>query len=194
MRGTLTEAWLSRQEPQLLDHLLVRMTQDEIRLVWAVQWLADAGGYMDYFPLQRFASPGTPEWTDQLGERFLRAIRWLALECGYEFWGMDVERSHRVIGRGKDPIMENRAYILPLAFGAGGFNRLRAMDVAARIGESLNQEFPLDAVKTALSEMEVTVEQAGEQDHESLKRELRLRAEAAAQLRDAVIKIQGGLN
>jgi hypothetical protein len=191
--GTLVEAYLERAEPQLLDHLLVRLTKPEFHAVWTVQFLWDAEHYADAFPLERFASPGTPAWTDALGERFLRAVRFLALECGHEFHNLECDRNFSVRGRGKRPQTENRAYLLPVALGARGFDRLAAVRSCIRFAADL-RNFPIDAVRTAEAEMVGTLSLRGDPDPRRVEIELRLRHEAEAQLRDLLLRSQGAPN
>jgi hypothetical protein len=189
---TLTETYLGNLEAQLLDHVLVRLTKPEFQAAWCVQFLWDAEHYMDAFPLERYASPGKPAWTDALGERFLRAIRFLALECGHEFWNLEVDHSFSVRGKGKQPVMENRAYLLPVAFGSKGFDRLAAVRACIRFCDGL-RNFPIDAVRSAEAEMVATIN-SSEPDPKRAAIELRLRAEAEAQLNELLLQNQGAMN
>lgn len=97
-------------------HLFEFLTREEWRICYAVQFLNDFDEYADPFSLERFATPGLEGMADHYEESFRRAIRFLALEHGFEFKALRPQEDGSIYA--DEPVeTRNRVYINLLQTG-----------------------------------------------------------------------------
>lgn len=80
---------MSERPPTLWTHL----TRDELMACWALSFVGTFERYEDSYPLEAYATEGLEGPTRNPGEMTRRAIRYLALDQGYEFAGLTVSKT-----------------------------------------------------------------------------------------------------
>lgn len=79
-------------------HLFECVSQDELRLAFSIAFLEVTDAFSGSYSIHRYATPGYEGPTRDWLELFMRAIRFLALEKGYEFEALQVSRSGSIGG------------------------------------------------------------------------------------------------
>jgi hypothetical protein len=159
-------------------HLFEFLTREEWRMCYAVQFLDDFEEYADAFDLDRFATPGEEGDPDTYEESFRRAIRFLALEHGFEFKALRPREDGSIYA--EEPIeARNRVYVSLLQTGG-------APDIPGCLRELLERAPPslsTDPIVEAIHEVETVAKdierKAGEQRPE-IEQEISRREQALA--------------
>lgn len=99
------------------------LTRDEVRLCFCLAFLENAQGFGGAYPTERFATPSIEGRTDSWIELFRRAIRYLALECDFEFQALDVRADGHILSAGA---IEPRNVAYQALFDSGGMPDLEA--------------------------------------------------------------------
>jgi len=86
-------------------HLFCFLTREEWKLCYAAAFIEHQGqsDYGGALGLDRYATPGLEGRTDDWSEEFRRAIRWLAMEHGFEFQTLRVGENGSITGRPTEP-------------------------------------------------------------------------------------------
>lgn len=117
-------------------------------MCYALQFLNDWEEYADAFSIDRFATPGTEGRPENYEESFRRAIRFLALEHGYEFSSLKCLDSGEIYG---EPIEErNLLYVNLLATGGSPDIPGCLRELLAKAPASVNSE----PIREAIEEVE----------------------------------------
>lgn len=74
-----------RPEPQAPPHLFTFLTREEFKLCFAVAFVSYTDVFSDAYPLARYSTPGHEPADHTWEELIKQAIRYLGLECGYQF-------------------------------------------------------------------------------------------------------------
>lgn len=153
---------MSRRKPNPRDSLPTEaellfqaLTQEEFKLVYAVDWLARSDDYGVHFPLANFATPGKPADGDgTVAEDFKRVIRWLNFEHGVEFEGVEPWQDGAIAGTIVCPA--NLKYFEMLATGMPP-DYLSALTTAIQVLEERAPGMNLEIFRAALSDLRLTI-------------------------------------
>ena len=159
-------------------HLFEFLTRKEWRVCYAVQFLDDFEEYADAYDLDRYATPGEEGAPDSYEESFRRAIRFLAIEHGYEFEAVKPQEDGSIYA--ESPVeTRNAMYAILLASGGSPDIPGCLRDLLAAAPPSLNTEPIREAIHEVESVRDEMIRKSEEQRPE-IERELRQRDEALA--------------
>lgn len=132
-------------------HLFQTLDQPEWKLVFSLAFLVEED-FADY-PIHRYATPGTEDIKDWSWEElFRRTIRYLALECGMQFDGLDVYRDGRIIAGGS--ICDgNVVYVRMLAQGSLPPSLELCFQTAVQVAEERGLSLNLDPLNDAIEKV-----------------------------------------
>lgn len=101
----------------LANQLFCSLSQEEFKLVLSIAFLDSTDKFAGSYGTERFATPSLEGKTDRWVEMFLRAARYLAFECRYEFASLVLREDGRVFSQGEvEP--GNSAYLVLLDTGS----------------------------------------------------------------------------
>lgn len=146
-------------------HLFQCLTRKELQLCWALRMTLGFESYEDAYPLADYRSPGTPTEADTYEEEVRRAIRFLALEHGYEFQGISAFDDGQLECRPIEP--RNIVYVRAIALGHFP-NPYRAIDTAVALLEASCPKVSVDPLLQLRRELRMAVDSLPEPDLEAL--------------------------
>lgn len=166
-------------------HLYCALTREEFQVVWAIRMTLGFESFDDAYPLDAYPSPGAPEFAETYEEQVRRAIRFLALEHGFAFQGLEVHDDGRIEGRMIEP--RNAVYVRSIALysataGAAGAmpHPIRAAETAIRILEERCPRLSLDPLHQLIRELDAAVDEAPDPDPEEVAAIEKIRNKALA--------------
>jgi hypothetical protein len=130
------------------------LTRDELRLCFVIGFLENAQGFGGAYPTEKYASPGAEGRTSYWIELFRRAIRYLALDCGFTFTGLQVQRDGSILAKPVEP--RNRVY--QVLFDAGDIPDLEgALRDSIVFAEREITGFHVEPLREALAKVEADI-------------------------------------
>lgn len=141
-------------------HLYQCLTREEFKLCWALRMTLGFESFDDAYPLDSHPSPGAPDIADTYDEQMKRAIRFLALDHGFNFAGLTVHEDGSIHGGMIEP--RNMTYVRNIA-------------LYVRTGGELGvMPHPISAAKTAIRILEEQCPALSTEPLHQLIRELEL--------------------
>lgn len=132
-------------------HPFTFLLQEEFKLCFSVAFLETTDSFSGSYEIHRYASPGERGPTSDWLELFYRAIRFLALEKGYEFSSLDVARDGRITSAG--PVEPGNVMYVTM-FREGGLPNLPlAFETAIRLAEDEIPSLDTEPLKAALAQV-----------------------------------------
>ena len=162
-------------------HLYQGLTQDEFRLCWALRMTLAFEDFDDAYPLDAYATPGSPDIAETYDEQMKRAIRFLAIEHGFPFQGLRAHEDGR-IEVGVPPVQpENIAYARGIAMGNFP-HPIQAAKTAIRLIEEHGLSLSPDPLHQLIRELHQAVDLAPDPDPEEHAEIENLKAKALASI------------
>ena len=158
MRHNRMKAARPKEDPAPTEDLTLRlfqcMAREEFKLAYAVCFLADSEDYGQHCDLTPFATPGCESQGDTWLESFRRVVRWLSLEHGFVWEGLDPQQDGRIRARQVEP--RNFIYFNMLATGQSP-DIEDALVTAIRLLEERAPAAPVEAFRAALADVRATL-------------------------------------
>lgn len=142
-------------------HLFECLTREEFQLCWALRMTLGFESYEDAYPLGDYRTPGTPDEAETYEEEVRRSIRFLALEHGYPFVGIEAHDDATLYCRPIEP--RNMAYARAIALGHFP-HPYRAIDTALAELERHCPGLSVDPLLQLRRELKITVDSLPEPD------------------------------
>lgn len=153
-------------------HLFQCLTKAEFQTCWALRMTQGFESFDDAYPLDSYPSPGSPDIADSYEEQMRRAIRFLALDHGFEFSGVtcyDDGRMDCVEVEPRNAVYVRSIQLYLMSDGAVGAmpHPLKAIEVAIETLEEHAPSVSIAPLQQLARELDQAVEATPEPEPEA---------------------------